>query len=87
MQFEGKLIGPMNCVFMTSTFEWRDVKLLKDVPDESTMARFFDEPANRFSFFNPAHGDLEDSVDSIPCLPSYRPVELAAKVIATPTTP
>ena len=68
-------------------FEWREVKTVEEVDDNSKISKFYDDEANRLKYFDPAvaTADLETNGSWFPKL-STIPSEVAIKVATKPTT-
>ena len=68
-------------------FEWREVKTVKEVDDDSKISKFYDDEANRLKYLDPATAtsDLETDGSWFPKLPMI-PAGVAIKVTEKPTT-
>ena len=68
-------------------FEWREVKLVEEVDDDSRIPKFYNNEANSLKCFNSvaATAGLEIDLSFFPKLPMI-PAEVALKVAKKPTT-
>jgi len=67
-------------------FDWKDVKLLRDITDDISFGQWFAATGNRLKFVDASSELIEATTSSFPKLPMV-PAEIGMKLVQRPTTP